>query len=177
MGFFGAGIGGVARGRVDFQLAETAVDGALQGAFVAGKLGEGVGTFAIHVEGASQEVALDGRGGRGWHRIAVFFGVSLFDVVELLADLFLLGDIVEAVAVDAGFRGEGAVETPLVVDDAQDQFFFAGADGAEAVQEVLEEEEEFFGVLVEQDVFVGAEAMFEAIAAGCGFTFGCAGAR
>ena len=90
--------------------------GSAPGAFVAGELGERVGTFAIDVEGASQEVALDGLGGRGRHRIAVFFGVSFLDVVELLADLFLCGDIVEAVAIDAGFRGEGAVETPLVVD-------------------------------------------------------------
>ena len=115
-GFGGTGVGGAARRLVRFQLAETAVDGALQGAFVAGELGERVGTFAIDVEGASQEVALDGLGGRGRHRITIFFGGSFLDVVELLADLFLCGDIVEAVAIDAGFRGEGAVETPLVVD-------------------------------------------------------------
>src|ERR1022692_5179332 len=58
-GFGGTGVGGAARRLVRFQLAETAVDGALRGAFVAGELGERVGTFAINVEGASQEVALD----------------------------------------------------------------------------------------------------------------------
>ena len=39
----------------------------------------------------------------------------------------------------------------------------------------MEEDEEIFGVLVEQDVFVGAQAVKETIAAGCGFAFG--GAR
>ena len=165
--------GGIARVLVRFQLAEAAVDGALDAAFVSGELGEGVGTLTIHVEGAGQEVALVGRVGRGRHRIAVFFGVPPFVVVLVLADLVLLGDVVEAVAVDAGFRGEGAVEAPLVGGDAQDQFFFAGTDGLEAVQVVVDEEEEFGGVLVEQDVFVGAQSMEEAIAAGCGFAFVC----
>jgi hypothetical protein len=68
---------------------------------------------------------------------------------------------VEAVAVDAGFHGEDAVETPLVGGDAQDQFLFAGADGAEAIEEVLNEEEEVFGILAGQDVFVGAQAVAE----------------
>jgi hypothetical protein len=45
-----------------------------------------------------------------------------------------------------------------------------------AVIEVFEEDEEIFGIiLVDQDVFVGAQAVEKAIAAGCGFTFG--GAR
>src|ERR1039458_10216589 len=168
-----AGGDGVARSLVLFQLAEAAVDGALDAAFVAGELDEGVGTFAIHVEGAGQEVALVGRRGRRRHRFAVLFGVLFLRSVLLLAEFFLCGDIVEAVAVDAGFEGEGAVQAPLVVGDAQDQFFFGGADGAEAIQVIVDEEEELFGVLVEQDVFVGAQAVEEAIAAGCGFAFGC----
>src|ERR1039458_204097 len=80
--------GGVARVLVGFQLAEAAVDGALDAAFVSGELGEGVGTLAIHVEGAGQEVALVGRGGRGRYRIAVFFGVPPFVVVLVRGRLF-----------------------------------------------------------------------------------------
>ena len=63
----------------------------------------------------------------------------------------------------------------MVVGDAQDQLFFAVAGRLEAAVEVVEEDEEIFGVLVEQDVFVGAQAVQEAVAAGCGFSFG--GAR
>ena len=51
---------------------------------------------------------------------------------------------------------------------------FSSADGLEAVQMVVEEEEELGGIFVEQDVFVGAEAVEEAIAAGCVFAFGSA---
>src|ERR1017187_9016334 len=145
-----AGGDGVARSLVLFQLAEAAVDGALDAAFVAGELDEGVGTLAIHVEGAGQEVALVGRRGRRRHRFAVLFGVPFLRSVLLLAEFFLCGDIVEAVAVDAGFEGEGAVQAPLVVCGAQDQFFFGGADGAEAIQVIVDEEEELLGVLVEQ---------------------------
>src|ERR1019366_362979 len=129
-------------------------------------------TLAIDVEGAGQEVALVRRGGRGRHRFAVLFVLAFFGGVLLLAKLLLLGDIVEAVAVDAGFHGEGAAQAPLVVGDTQDQRFFAGADGLEAVQMVVEEEEEIGGIFVEQDVFVGAQAVEEAIAAGCVFAFG-----
>jgi len=45
----------------------------------------------------------------------------------------------------------------------------------EAVEVVVEEDEELFRVLVEQDVFTGAQAMEKAIAAGCVFALG--GAR
>jgi hypothetical protein len=82
---------------------------------------------------------------------------------------------VEAVAVDAGFHRDGAVEAPLIGGDTQDEVFFGRADGLEAVQVVVDEEEEFGGILVEQDVFVGAQAMEEAIAAGCVLALG--GAR
>ena len=168
------GGGGVARGLVGLQLAETAVNGALDAGFVAGELGERVGTFAIDVEGACQEVAVLGGDGRGWHRIAVLFGPVLVPGVPLLADIVLIGDFLEAVAVDAGFHGEGTVETPLIGGNAQDQVFFGGADGLEAVQVVVEEEEELFGIFIEQDVFVGAQAVEEAIAAGRGFAFSAA---
>src|ERR1039457_2764412 len=70
-------------------------------------------------------------------------------------------------------KGKARSRRHWVVGDAQDQFFFGGADGAEAIQVIVDEEEELFGGLVEQDVFVGAQAVEEAIAAGCGFAFGC----
>ena len=85
------------------------------------------------------------------------------------------GDHLEVLPVDAGFHGEDAVEAPLIGGDAQDQFLFAIADGAEAVEVIVEEGEEVFGILVQQDVFVGTQAVEEAIAAGCVFAFG--GAR
>src|ERR1022692_4883165 len=61
----GAGLGwtgvrGIAGGLELFQLAEASVDGTLQVAFVAGELGERVGTLAIYVEGARQEIAFIG---------------------------------------------------------------------------------------------------------------------
>jgi hypothetical protein len=62
----------------------------------------------------------------------------------------------------------------LIGGNAQDQVFFGGADGLEAVQVVVEEEEELFGIFIEQDVFVGAQAVEEAIAAGRGFAFSAA---
>jgi hypothetical protein len=65
-----------------------------------------------------------------------------------------LEDFMKAVTVDAGFGGEGAAEAPLAVGDAQDQSFFGGADGLEAVPVIVEEEQEVFGVLVEQDAFL-----------------------
>jgi hypothetical protein len=34
--------------------------------------------------------------------------------------------------------------------------------------EVFEEDKEFFGIFVEEEVFVGAQAVDEAIATGCG---------
>src|ERR1022692_4033499 len=57
--------------------------------------------------------------------------------------------------------GEDTVEAALV-----------GGDGLEAVQVVVEEEKELFGILVEEDMFVGAQAVEEAIAAGCAFALG-----
>ena len=65
----------------------------------------------------------------------------------------------------------------MIGGDAEDQFFFGGADGLEAVEVVVDEDEEFGGVLIEQDVFVGAQAVDEVIAAGCGFSIVGARAR
>jgi hypothetical protein len=69
---------------------------------------------------------------------------------------------------------DGELDTGLVAGEVGDgigthsQHFFAFAGGAEDFVEVLEEQEEIFGILVKQDVFVGALAMREAIAPGCG---------
>src|ERR1022692_4022424 len=130
------GGGGGAGCLIRFQLAEAAVDGALDAGFVAGEFGEGVGTLAIDVESAGREVALVGRDGWRRRRFAVLFGVVFFGGVPVLAALFLGGHVVEA------------------------------------VQVVVEEEKELFGILVEEDMFVGAQAVKEAIAAGCGFALG-----
>src|ERR1035438_221806 len=117
-------------------------------------------------------------GGGGWrwrrHRLSVLFGVTFLRSVLLLTEFFLCGDIVEAVAEDAGFHGEGAVEAPLVGGDAQDQCFFAVADGAEASEEIVEEQAKIFGIFAGEEVLVGAQAVFKGIAAGCGLTFGSA---
>ena len=137
-------------------MAEAAVDGALDGSFVAGEFGESVGADAIGDEGAGQEVAFVGRCGRRRDRVAVLFGLLFFVGIAFLAVLVLVGDIVEAVAEDAGFHGEDAVETPLIGGDAEDQFFFAFADRVEGIEEVLDEGEEVFGVFAGEDVLVGA---------------------
>jgi hypothetical protein len=56
-----------------------------------------------------------------------------------------------------------------------DDHFFAVADGAEVVVEILEEAEEGFGILAfEDEVFVAGEAVGKAVAAGGGFALGCA---
>ena len=80
-------------------------------------------------------------------------------------------------AVDTGFEGKSTVETPLGGGNALDDQFFAIADRAEVVVEILEEAEEGFGILAFEDkVFVAREAVGEAVAAGGGFAFGGAGA-
>jgi hypothetical protein len=53
--------------------------------------------------------------------------------------IVVVGDRLKALAVDASFHGDGAIEAPLVIGDTLYQFFFAEADGAEAVVEVFEE--------------------------------------
>ena len=103
-----------------FQLAQAAIDGALDAGFVAGEPGEGVATIAIDDEGAGQAVAWVGRCGGGRHTL----GVQL--VVPFVVDQFpfarkvLGGDRLEALPVDAGLHGEGAVEAPLTGGDAHD---------------------------------------------------------
>ncbi len=59
----------------------------------------------------------------------------------------------------------------MVSGDAEHQFFLAFADWEEAVEEVVEEGEEVFRILAGEDVFVGAQAMEQVVAAGCGLTF------
>src|ERR1022692_732522 len=81
------GGGGGAGCLIRFQLAEAAVDGALDAGFVTGELGEGVGTLAIDVESAGREVALVGRDGWRRRRFAVLFGVVFFGGVPVLAAL------------------------------------------------------------------------------------------
>src|ERR1017187_2126591 len=103
----GAGLGwtgvrGIAGGLELFQLAEASVDGTLQVAFVAGEFGERVGTLAIYVEGARQEITSSGGVGGGGGRLAALFGRLFLDVVHSLADLVLYSDILEAVTVDTG---------------------------------------------------------------------------
>jgi hypothetical protein len=166
---------GIARGLIRLQLAEATVDGALQVAFVAGELGEGIGTGAIGVEGAGQEVTLGGRS-RRWRRgLAVLLGPLLCFGVLFFAGLVLGGDILEAVAKDASFQGDGALQAPLIKADAQDQLFFAFADRTEAAEEVLEEEHEDAGIIVVEQVLVGARGAGDAVAAGFGFAFGGSG--
>ncbi len=163
--------GGKPGGLEPFQLAQAAIDGALDAGFVAREVGERVSASAIDVEGAGQAVAGVGWGGGRGHMLGVQLVVP-FMVDQLPFELKVFGgDRLEALPVDAGLHGEGAVEAPLTGGDAHDQFLFAIADGAEAVVEVFEEDEEFFGIFVEEEVFVGAQAVDQAIAAGCGSAF------
>jgi hypothetical protein len=60
----------------------------------------------------------------------------------------------------------------LVEADAQDQVFFGRADGAEAAEEILEEDQELAGIFVVDQVAVGAGWAGDAVAGGCGFAFG-----
>ena len=157
---------------IALQLTEAAIDGALNAGFAAGELHERVGAVAVGVEGAGQEIAIIGGGGRGRRGITGLLGQFESLGVLLLAGLVAGRNNLEAVAVDAGFHGEDAMEAPLIGGDAQDQIFFGGADGLEAVQVVVEEDEEFSGVLIEEDMLVGAQAVKEAVAAGGGLACG-----
>ena len=170
------GRGGAADLLVGFQPAEAAIDGALDGGLVAGEIGEGVGTGAVDVEGAGEEVSGIGCGRRGRGGVAVGGGVLLVLGVEPPAAGVLFGDGHEALAVDAGFEGKRATEAPFVGGDAEDQSFLGFADGLEAIDVILEQEEELGGFVVGEDMFVGAQAVHQAIAAGFIFAFRCAGA-
>jgi len=140
--------GVVAGGLVDFQLAEVAVDGVLQEAFVARQFYERVGTLAIGVEGAGQEVALVGREEGGRHRIAVLFGIAHFGGVMPLAVLVLFRPHHRSGRGRCRFHGDSAIEAPL--------------------------EEEFGGIFVVEQVLVGALGPGDAVAAGCSFACGAA---
>ena len=171
-GFRDGGTLRVAGGLEGFEVLHAAFDGAFDGGFVAGEAGEVVGAFAILHEGAGEEVVRFVRVGR--ERLFLALAYAQFVMLPLIpVDAVQDGGFF---AVDAGFEGKGAVETPLGGGDALDGQFFAVADGAEVVVEVLEEAEEGFGILTfEDEVFVAGEAVGEAVAAGGGFAFG--GAR
>ena len=127
-----------------------ALDGAFDGGFIADEAGEVVGTFATFHEGAGQEVVRVVRIGR---RVFLAFAYAQFMILALVpVDAVQNGGFF---AVDAGFEGKGAVETPLGGGDALDDQFFAVADGAEVIVEILEEAEEGIGILAfEDEVFV-----------------------
>ncbi len=134
--------------------------------------------MAIDAEGAGPEVARIGDVGRRRGGFAAAGGILLVVLVlgiDALAVGVLFGDGLEALAVESGFHGEDGVEAPFTSGDAQDQLLFGFSDGLEAIDEVLEEEQEVVGIVIEDDVFVGAEAVDQAIAAGFVFAFGGAG--
>jgi hypothetical protein len=170
------GSGGAADLLVGFQPAEAAIDGALDGGLIAGEIGEGVGTGTIDVEGAGEEVSGIGCGRRGRGGVAVGGAVLLVLGVEPLAAGILFGYGHEALAVDAGFEGKRATEAPFVGGDTEDQSFLGFADGLEAIDVILQQEEELGGFVVGEDMFVGAQTVHQAIAAGFIFAFRCTGA-
>ena len=172
-GFRDGGSLGAAGGLEGFEVLHAAFDGALDGGFVADEAGEVVGALALFHESAGEEI----------FRFVGIGRVGVFPVAVHVEFVIRLPFSVEAdqnggfFAVDAGFEGKGAVEAPLGGGDALDDQFFAVADGAEVVVEILEEAEEGFGILAfEDEVFVAGEAVGEAVAAGGGFAFGGAGA-
>lgn len=134
-------------GLVFLQLAETAVDGAFEVAFVAGQFGEGVGGGAIGVEGTRQKVACIRHGGLRRRFFAVLVGIRFSLGVEAGAGLVVAVDIVETVAIDAGFEGHGAVEAPLGQGDVGYELLFRGSFGMEAGEVVAQEGGEFGGVV------------------------------
>ena len=165
--------GSDAGGLVDFQLADGAVDGKLDATFVAVEVGEVFGAGAIDREGAGQAVVRIGRSGDGREAVGVQFAIPFVINQCFRAGVIRRGDPLETRTVDAGFEGEGTVEAPLIGGDARHEHFFGFASRAEGIVEVFEEQEEFFGIFaVKQDVFVGAQAVKEAIAAGCGLPRG-----
>src|SRR5450755_5053090 len=147
-----------------------------QAAFITSQGGERMGTGAIELEGSGQAVGWIGEGRRGRRVARPGFVILGLIGVLLQAGVVIGGDLDQKLAVDTGFEEEGAVEAPLIGGDAHDEGFFAVADGLEAVIEIAEEVEKLFGLLIEEDVLVGAKAVDEAITAGCIFAFGGAGA-
>ena len=159
-----------AGGLEGLQLAEAAVDGAIEGGFVAGELDDGVGAGAIHVEGAGGEVCWVGRDGRSGQRLAATFGFGLLAVVAVFVELILLLDGADVVAIDAGFVGQDAAETPLKVGDASDEQFFAFAHGTKAAVEIVTEALESVRFLAGEQGVGAGEAVLGGVAAGVGFT-------
>lgn len=158
------------------EAADASVQGTLDAGFIAGQGGDGAGAIAIEAEGAGPEVrgieyVRRGRGG-----LAAIGSILLILGVDALAVGILFGDGLEAFAVEGGFHGEDGVEAPLTGGHAQDEFLFDFADGLKAIDEVLEKEQEVGGVVIKDEVFVGAQSVDETIAAGFGFAFGRAGA-
>ena len=159
-GFRDGGSLGAAGGLEGFEVLHAAFDGAFDGGFVAGEAGEVVGALALCHESAGEEI----------FRFVGIGRVGVFPVAFHVEFVIRLSFPVEAdqnggfLAVDAGFEGKGTVETPLGGGDAFDGQFFAVADGAEVVVEILEEAEEGFGILTfEDEVFVAGEAVGEAV--------------
>jgi hypothetical protein len=154
-----------ARGLVDCQLAEAAVDGELRAASVTVGAGDVAPLMVVH-EGAGEAVA---RVGGGRVKFRVPFAVPLVNEQFFFEVTIFGGDPGEELAEDALFLGEVAVEAPLIGGDAGNDHLFGLADGAEGIVKTFEEELEVFGIIViEQDMFVGAHAVGEAIATGYG---------
>lgn len=170
------GWGAFARGLVLLQLAEAAVNGTLEVALVAGQLGEGISRSAIGAEGPRQEITGIGRDGFGRRRIVVHFGLLFFEGMHGGTGMVLALDIAEAVAVESGFEGDGAMQAPMGEGDAEDQALFGAAYGLEAVEMLLEDFEQFAGIFRFHEVLAGARRAGDSVAAGCGFAFGGAGA-
>jgi len=154
-----------ARCLIGFQLAEAAVDGELRTASVTVGAGDVLPLMVVH-EGAGEAVA---RVGGGRVKFRVPFAVPLVNEQFFFEVTVFGGDPGEELAEDALFLGEVAVEAPLIGGDAGNDHLFGFADGAEGIVKTFEEELEVFGtIVIEQDMFVGAHAVGEAVAAGYG---------
>jgi hypothetical protein len=149
----------------------------LDAAFVAVEVGQVVFVFGVDDEGAAQEVAFFRLGAGGGVTVGKEFVIPFAGAPAFFTVAVFHGGAIQTLAEYAGLHGEGAIEAPLIGGDAGDEHFLGFADWAEGGVEVIEEREEIFRVLViEQEVFIGAQAVAEAIAAGGGFAFGSAGA-
>jgi hypothetical protein len=175
-GRFGGGLAGGLSGSfggpagllVDFQLAQAAIDGALDGGLVAVELAEQVFVAGIFGEGAGEAVVGVRRIGRRRELIGV--GCVIGPVIRQTlngAEVGVIDDF-EAPDEDAGFPGDGAAEAPLIGGDELDEIFLGGTDGLEAGFEVLEEGIEFRGVFAGEDVFFSGEAVGNGVTAGGG---------
>jgi hypothetical protein len=112
-GVFLSGFLRFAGGLEGVEQADGTIDGAFEGGFVADELADGVGTVAIHVEGAAGEVLGAGNFGPFGDGLAVCYGFGFALLVAGSAVTVDDFDVVEAIAVDSGFMGEDAAEAPL----------------------------------------------------------------